>query len=176
MAGSNAGAGVPGARACSAHRRPTGDPSPAGDADRGVRAAAAAVGRPAVPPAARRCSRSRPDGRDRSGRRGALSLCGGHGRLARRPPPARGGRGDGAGVTRPVAGGLFYHLGDVVYPHGEEAGYRDQFFSPYVAYTAPIFAIPGNHDGELTPASTAAPLPPSSRHSAQNRRPCTTPR
>ncbi|MGZ4273758.1 MAG: hypothetical protein ACXVRP_08335 [Solirubrobacteraceae bacterium] len=67
-------------------------------------------------------------------------------------------------------------MGDVVYPHGEEAGYRDQFFSPYVAYTAPIFAIPGNHDGELTPASTAAPLPPSSRHSAQNRRPCTTPR
>lgn len=53
---------------------------------------------------------------------------------------------------------FFYHLGDVVYPHGEESGYRSQFFAPYAAYSAPIFAVPGNHDGELTPASRAATL------------------
>ena len=57
---------------------------------------------------------------------------------------------------RPVD--FFYHLGDVVYPHGEEAGYGNQFFMPYGAYTAPIFGVPGNHDAELTPASRAASL------------------
>jgi len=35
--------------------------------------------------------------------------------------------------------------GRLVYPHGEEANYRPQFFAPYAAYDAPIFAIPGNH-------------------------------
>jgi hypothetical protein len=53
---------------------------------------------------------------------------------------------------------FFYHLGDVVYPHGEEAGYSAQFFSPYAEYRAPIFGVPGNHDGELTPASRAPTL------------------
>jgi predicted phosphodiesterase len=43
---------------------------------------------------------------------------------------------------------FFYHLGDVVYPHGEEAHYRSQFFAAYAGYTAPIFAVPGNHDAE----------------------------
>jgi hypothetical protein len=43
---------------------------------------------------------------------------------------------------------FFYHLGDVVYPHGEEPNYRPQFFSAYADYTAPIFAVPGNHDAE----------------------------
>jgi hypothetical protein len=53
---------------------------------------------------------------------------------------------------------FFYHLGDVVYPHGEEAGYRSQFFAPYAAYSAPIVGVPGNHDGELTPSSRAGTL------------------
>ena len=53
---------------------------------------------------------------------------------------------------------FFYHLGDVVYPHGEEAGYRSQFFAPYAAYSAPIVAVPGNHDGELTAGSRAGTL------------------
>jgi hypothetical protein len=53
---------------------------------------------------------------------------------------------------------FFYHLGDVVYPHGEEAGYRSQFFAPYAAYSAPIFGVPGNHDGELTPSTRAGTL------------------
>lgn len=46
---------------------------------------------------------------------------------------------------------FFYHLGDVVYPHGEEPSYRPQFFSAYADYTAPIFAVPGNHDAESPP-------------------------
>ena len=48
---------------------------------------------------------------------------------------------------------FFYHLGDVVYPHGEEAHYRPQFFAAYAGYTAPIFAVPGNHDAEAPPVS-----------------------
>jgi predicted phosphodiesterase len=43
---------------------------------------------------------------------------------------------------------FLYHLGDVVYPHGEQAHYRPQFFAAYADYEAPIFAVPGNHDGE----------------------------
>lgn len=59
---------------------------------------------------------------------------------------------------RPVR--FFYHLGDVVYPHGEAAHYRPQFFTPYAGYTAPIFAIPGNHDAEAAPGSRAESLDP----------------
>ncbi|MGO9961588.1 MAG: metallophosphoesterase family protein [Solirubrobacteraceae bacterium] len=46
---------------------------------------------------------------------------------------------------------FFYHLGDVVYLHGEQSGYGAQFFSPYARYAAPIFAVPGNHDGDPAP-------------------------
>lgn len=43
---------------------------------------------------------------------------------------------------------FFYHLGDVVYYNGEESKYYDQFYDPYGHYPRPIFAIPGNHDGD----------------------------
>ncbi len=42
-----------------------------------------------------------------------------------------------------------YHLGDVVYFTGERDQYYQQFYEPYAHYDAPIFAIPGNHDGEV---------------------------
>ena len=42
---------------------------------------------------------------------------------------------------------FFYHLGDVVYNFGENEYYYDQFYEPFRNYQAPIFAIPGNHDG-----------------------------
>jgi hypothetical protein len=42
-----------------------------------------------------------------------------------------------------------YHLGDVVYYFGQEQYYPEQFYDPYRNYDAPIFAIPGNHDGVL---------------------------
>ncbi len=42
---------------------------------------------------------------------------------------------------------FLFHLGDVVYSFGEHQYYYDQFYEPFRAYDAPIFAIPGNHDG-----------------------------
>jgi len=51
-------------------------------------------------------------------------------------------------AARPV---FFYHLGDVVYFYGEANEYYAQFYEPYQQYNAPIFAIPGNHDGDLAP-------------------------
>jgi acid phosphatase type 7 len=47
---------------------------------------------------------------------------------------------------------FLYHLGDVVYNHGEAEQYFDQFFSGYENYPQPIFAIPGNHDSDINPA------------------------
>lgn len=44
---------------------------------------------------------------------------------------------------------FFFNLGDVVYYFGQEKYYYDQFYDPYRDYNAPIFAIPGNHDGVL---------------------------
>jgi len=44
---------------------------------------------------------------------------------------------------------FFYHLGDVVYEFGQAEGYYGQFYEPYCMYNAPIFAIPGNHDGMI---------------------------
>lgn len=42
-----------------------------------------------------------------------------------------------------------YHVGDVVYFTGAHDDYYSQFYEAYEQYTAPIFAIPGNHDGEV---------------------------
>jgi Calcineurin-like phosphoesterase len=53
---------------------------------------------------------------------------------------------------------FFYHLGDVVYSFGEDQYYYDQFYDPYRDYPAPIFAIPGNHDGMVSPLSTTPSL------------------
>ncbi|HET6327277.1 MAG TPA: metallophosphoesterase [Planctomycetaceae bacterium] len=45
---------------------------------------------------------------------------------------------------------FFYHLGDVVYFNGLRHLYNAQFYDPYKYYPAPIFAIPGNHDGDTS--------------------------
>jgi 3',5'-cyclic AMP phosphodiesterase CpdA len=45
---------------------------------------------------------------------------------------------------------FFYHLGDVVYYNGLRHLYNTQFYDPYKYYPAPIFAIPGNHDGDTS--------------------------
>jgi uncharacterized protein YukJ len=42
---------------------------------------------------------------------------------------------------------FLFHVGDVVYFYGEEDYYYSQFYKPFQDYPAPIFAIPGNHDG-----------------------------
>jgi hypothetical protein len=49
----------------------------------------------------------------------------------------------------PDAPQFCYHVGDVVYFTGLHADYYQQFYEPYAHYTPPIFAIPGNHDGEV---------------------------
>lgn len=41
-----------------------------------------------------------------------------------------------------------YSVGDIVYFNGAENEYACQFGEPYAEYTVPIFAIPGNHDGD----------------------------
>lgn len=42
---------------------------------------------------------------------------------------------------------FLYHVGDVVYYYGEKQFYYGQFAEVFRDYPAPIFAIPGNHDG-----------------------------
>jgi hypothetical protein len=41
-----------------------------------------------------------------------------------------------------------YILGDVIYFNGQSYLYKQEFYEPYQYYPAPIFAIPGNHDGD----------------------------
>jgi acid phosphatase type 7 len=53
---------------------------------------------------------------------------------------------------------FFYHLGDVVYYDGESANYWPEFYEPYINYNAPIIAIPGNHDGDVNPATGESSL------------------
>jgi hypothetical protein len=50
---------------------------------------------------------------------------------------------------------FFYTLGDCVYYNGETADYYDQFYKPYEHYLAPIFAVPGNHDGDNVAPETS---------------------
>jgi uncharacterized protein YukJ len=54
---------------------------------------------------------------------------------------------DFAGAPKEERPAFYYHLGDVVYFYGEQEYYYNQFYEPYKQYPAPIFAIPGNHDG-----------------------------
>lgn len=43
---------------------------------------------------------------------------------------------------------FLYVVGDCVYFNGERTKYYEQFYHPYEHYNVPIFAVPGNHDGE----------------------------
>jgi hypothetical protein len=62
---------------------------------------------------------------------------------------ARGMEADFDANAKPQDNPAFlYILGDCVYFNGEVTAYRAQFFEPYRHYNAPIFAVPGNHDGE----------------------------
>jgi 3',5'-cyclic AMP phosphodiesterase CpdA len=53
---------------------------------------------------------------------------------------------------------FLYHLGDVIYKFGEASEYYSQFYEPYTHYPAPIFAIPGNKDGDVHPNSNEKSL------------------
>ncbi|MBD1426945.1 metallophosphoesterase family protein [Sphingobacterium arenae] len=50
---------------------------------------------------------------------------------------------------------FLFHLGDIVYNHGEASEYPAQFLKPYQDYPAPIFAIAGNHDGDINPGASS---------------------
>ncbi|BCM87600.1 hypothetical protein mvi_60610 (plasmid) [Methylobacterium indicum] len=54
---------------------------------------------------------------------------------------------------------FFFHLGDVVYSFGESEHYYTQFYEPFRDYSAPIVAIPGNHDSFLRPGIDVAEAP-----------------
>ncbi|MBV9851959.1 MAG: metallophosphoesterase [Armatimonadetes bacterium] len=54
----------------------------------------------------------------------------------------------GTEVPAPGQPAFLYLLGDVIYFNGQSTLYREQFYDPYKFYPAPIFAIPGNHDGD----------------------------
>jgi hypothetical protein len=51
---------------------------------------------------------------------------------------------------------FLYIVGDVVYYYGEASNYYPQFYEPYAHYPAPIFAIPGNHDGDVATAGVSS--------------------
>ncbi len=73
------------------------------------------------------------------------------GSIPRRPPSRT--RWSSRIWPAPTAGdapAFVFHLGDVIYNFGEAEYYYDQFYEPFRAYDRPIFAIPGNHDGEVT--------------------------
>jgi len=59
-----------------------------------------------------------------------------------------------AAADRPA---FLYHVGDVVYFNGQSELYGAQFYEPYQYYPAPIFAIPGNHDGDTRVRKGDAP-------------------
>lgn len=50
---------------------------------------------------------------------------------------------------------FLYITGDCVYYFGEVSNYYAQFYEPYEHYPGPIFAVPGNHDGETASVGTA---------------------
>jgi hypothetical protein len=65
---------------------------------------------------------------------------------------------DAMAADRVSGASFWYHLGDVVYYFGQEQYYFEQFYDPYRNYNAPIFAIPGNHDGVVYSGETAKSL------------------
>lgn len=50
------------------------------------------------------------------------------------------------------------HLGDVMYNPNKLADYADRFYRVYDQYDRLIFAIPGNHDGEVLPSTDPVTL------------------
>lgn len=51
-----------------------------------------------------------------------------------------------AKAGQPDAPCFCYHLGDVIYPGGDEDRYEGEFYVPYAHYRNAIVAVPGNHD------------------------------
>ena len=58
------------------------------------------------------------------------------------------GPNGGAGADPSETPAFLYITGDCVYFNGQVEDYYPQFYQPYEFYPAPIFAVPGNHDGD----------------------------
>lgn len=62
-------------------------------------------------------------------------------------------------IDRPTESPSFFlHLGDVIYGHTKDQGFRQEFYEPYMHYPGKIVAIPGNHDGEVFPKTDPVSL------------------
>ena len=46
-------------------------------------------------------------------------------------------------------------VGNQRHHHGELSQYTQQFYEPYARYPAPVFAVPGNHDGDPLPGASS---------------------
>ncbi len=69
---------------------------------------------------------------------------------------AKGMETDFGAATKPADTPAFLYItGDCVYFNGEVKEYYRQFYQPYEFYHAPIFAVPGNHDGENLPGDNS---------------------
>jgi hypothetical protein len=65
---------------------------------------------------------------------------------------ANGMEADFNSTANPSENPAFLYLnGDCVYFNGEVKEYYAQFYHPYEFYPGPVFAVPGNHDGENLP-------------------------
>jgi hypothetical protein len=62
-------------------------------------------------------------------------------------------------LAQPTSSGstpaFLYLAGDCVYFNGQVENYYEQFYAPYEYYGVPIFAVPGNHDGENLEGDTS---------------------
>jgi predicted phosphodiesterase len=56
-------------------------------------------------------------------------------------------------VNHELGPSFMLHLGDVLYGPNKEANYADRFYRIYDHYDRVIFAVPGNHDGEVFPST-----------------------
>jgi len=55
--------------------------------------------------------------------------------------------------NHPLGPSFMVHLGDVIYGPNKQANYYDRFYRMYDHYDRLIFAVPGNHDGEVYPTT-----------------------
>src|ERR1035441_7550204 len=61
--------------------------------------------------------------------------------------------GDINNVNHELGPSFMVHLGDVIYGPNKDANYADRFYRIYDHYDRLIFAVPGNHDGEVFPST-----------------------
>ncbi|HWX20685.1 MAG TPA: metallophosphoesterase [Candidatus Binatia bacterium] len=61
-------------------------------------------------------------------------------------------------VNHELGPSFMVHLGDVLYGPNKDANYADRFYRIYDHYDRLIFAVPGNHDGEVFPSTDPATL------------------